>query len=381
MMGTMIDYWYYTGDTSYNKVIVQSIESQESPAADFEPVNQDSDLGNDDQAFWAFTVLEAAEYKFPNPPPDKPQWLALAQAVFNRQAGRWEKGVCGGGLRWQVLEFNNGYDYKNSGSNGAFLQIAARLAKYTRNSTYAEWAEKTWDWMEYIGLINSTTYFVQDGTYVQTNCTTYEPYVWSYNAAILVYGSAVMWNYTGGNTTWESRTRNLLEAMQIFFQSNIMAEYECETNDNCNNDQQSFKAYTARFLAVTTRVAPWTFDLIHTWLSASAYAAAKSCTGGTTGTLCGLKWTVGHYDGTTGAGEEMAALEVIGAQIMYSKPGPLSAKTGAISKGNASAGSAPPLTLPGSYTKPITTGDRAGAGILTTLLGLASIGCTAFIII
>ena len=33
--------------------------------------------------------MTAAEYKFPNPPPTKPQWLALAQGVFNSQALRW----------------------------------------------------------------------------------------------------------------------------------------------------------------------------------------------------------------------------------------------------------------------------------------------------
>lgn len=39
-------------------------------------------------------AMSAAEFNFPNPPPDEPQWLALAQAVFNSQAPRWNTESC-----------------------------------------------------------------------------------------------------------------------------------------------------------------------------------------------------------------------------------------------------------------------------------------------
>ena len=58
---------------------------------------------------------------------------------------------------------NAGYDYKNSISNGGFFQIAARLARFTGNASYVEWAEKIWDWTEGIGLM-SNTYDIFDGT-------------------------------------------------------------------------------------------------------------------------------------------------------------------------------------------------------------------------
>lgn len=61
------------------------------------------------------SAMTAAENKFPNPPADQPQWLALAQAVFNTQADpSRHDDVCNGGLRWQIPLSNNGYDYKNS---------------------------------------------------------------------------------------------------------------------------------------------------------------------------------------------------------------------------------------------------------------------------
>jgi hypothetical protein len=80
MFGTMVDYWALTGDSSYNEATTQAILHQASDTRDFMPPNQTRTLGNDDQGFWAMTAMSAAENKYPDPPKDQPQWLALAQA-------------------------------------------------------------------------------------------------------------------------------------------------------------------------------------------------------------------------------------------------------------------------------------------------------------
>ena len=98
--------------------------------------------GLDDQVYWAFSAMDAVEAGYPNPPSNQPQWLALAQAVFNFQAALWDTSKCGGGFHWQVYSFNVGYNLKNTISNGGFFQLAARLARYTGNSTYSSWADK-----------------------------------------------------------------------------------------------------------------------------------------------------------------------------------------------------------------------------------------------
>lgn len=134
LWGTLMDYWYYTGDTSYNDVVTQAMLFQVGPTQDYMPPNQTKAEGNDDQAFWGFSAMTAAEYRFPNPPPDQPQWLALAQGVWNSQQLRWDTTSCGGGLRWQIFTFNNGYDYKNSPSNAGFINLGARLYAYTGTS-------------------------------------------------------------------------------------------------------------------------------------------------------------------------------------------------------------------------------------------------------
>ena len=193
MFGSLLDYYYYTGDSQYNDVVSQALIFQAGPNKDYMPPNQTKDEGNDDQGFWGMAAMTAAEQNFPNPPSDQPQWLALAQAVFNSQALRWDTSTCGGGLRWQIFTFNNGFNYKNAISNGAFFNLAARLASYTGNQTYADWAEKTWDWVNDIGLMNPQ-YQIFDGSDDTLNCSQVNHIQWTYNAGIFLLGAANMYN-------------------------------------------------------------------------------------------------------------------------------------------------------------------------------------------
>lgn len=193
MFGAMIDYWYLTGDATYNDVTMQAMLHQAGPNADYMPLNQTKTLGNDDQAFWGMAAMSAAEVNFPNPPKDKPQWLALVQAVVNLQIGRWDMTSCGGGLKWQIFAFNAGYNYKCTIAQAGFFNMCARLAKYTGNQTYAEWADKTWDWVTAIGLA-SPTYQFFDGSDDLLNCTELNHIQWTYNAGGFLLGAAVMWN-------------------------------------------------------------------------------------------------------------------------------------------------------------------------------------------
>lgn len=144
--------------------------------------------------FWAFAALSAAELGFPNPPSNQPQWLALAQAVFNLQANRWDTSSCGGGLRWQIFPFNAGYDYKNTISNGGFFQLAARLARYTGNTTYADWANKMYDWFESTPLLTSD-FVINDGSATDKNCSDASRLQWTYNYGTFLSGAAYMYNY------------------------------------------------------------------------------------------------------------------------------------------------------------------------------------------
>lgn len=192
MFGSFIDYWHYTGDDQYNKITSQAMIHQIGEPKAYMPPNQTKTLGNDDQAFWGMTAMSAAENKFPDVD-GQMSWLSLAIAVFNTQAPRWNKNTCGGGLNWQIFQFNNGFDYKNTISNGAFFNIAARLAKYTQNQTYVEWATRAWEWEMGIHLISDDYHFF-DGSSERQNCTEINKIQWTYNAGIHMAGAAALWN-------------------------------------------------------------------------------------------------------------------------------------------------------------------------------------------
>ncbi|TVY38373.1 Mannan endo-1,6-alpha-mannosidase DCW1, partial [Lachnellula cervina] len=291
MFMTMVDYWRYTNDTTYNDVVEQALQFQVGPDNDYLPPNQTKNEGNDDQGFWGMAAMLAAETNFQNPPKDKPQWLALAQAVFNEMASRWDTTSCGGGLRWQIFTFNNGFNYKNSIANGCLFNLGARLARYTGNQTYADWAERVWEWEQGVGLIDAN-YNIFDGTSDTENCTVVDRLQWSYNAGIYLHGAANMFNFTKASPIWEERTAGILNASKIFFPNNIMEEQACEQFSTCDTDQLSFKAYLSSWLAATSLLAPFTTPTINTYLSASAQGAAQQCNAGPTGTNCGFKWSV-----------------------------------------------------------------------------------------
>ncbi|KAK0387799.1 hypothetical protein NLU13_4044 [Sarocladium strictum] len=372
MFGTLVDYWYYTGDDSYVNLTTTGLLAQVGEHNDYMPKAQVLNEGNDDQGFWGLAVMAAAEYNFPNPPEDKPQWLGLAQAVFNTQAARWDEGHCGGGLRWQIFEWNNGYDYKNSISNGCFFAIAARLALFTGNTSYSDWAERTWDWMIGADLIDKNGY-VYDGGHIQDNCTQLTPFQWTYNAGVFINGASAMYNMTG-EQKWKDRLDLLLDGVKVFFtgpDKNIMTEVACEPVNLCNLDQQSFKAYLSRWLAATTKWVPGTSDFIMPYLRATAEAAIEECTGGNDGRMCGLHWINATWDGTTGVGQQMAVAEVVMANMIDSRPDAKTLKTGGTSKADPGAGGGDiGRTIPEGRTyRPLNAGDIVGAIILTVLFG------------
>ncbi|KAI2625655.1 glycoside hydrolase family 76 protein [Hypoxylon sp. NC1633] len=374
LWGTMIDYWHYTGDTTYNDVVTQALLFQVGPNNDYMPPNVTASLGNDDQAFWGMSAMLAAEVNFPDPPSDQPQWLALAQAVFNTQADPSRHDTtCGGGLRWQIPFANNGYDYKNSIANGCFFNLGARLARYLDNQTYADWADKTWDWVESVGFMDKD-YRIYDGAHIEKNCTDINRAQFSYNNAVYLLGAAYMYNYTNGDSKWEARINGLIDAtIRDFFKNDVAFEVACEDHMTCTTDMLSFKGYVHRWLTTMTQIAPFTAAKVLPVLQKSAQAAVNQCTGPPSGTTCGFQWSSGTFDNSVGAGQTMNVLGAVSSLLVGKVKAPVTNATGGTSAGDPNAGSGSD-----SFTNtplPITTGDRAGAGILTALV-LGTALCT-----
>ncbi len=140
-------------------------------------------------------------------------------------------------------------------------------------------------------------------------------------------------------------------------------------------------------MAATTKFAPFTFDTIMPVLQTSAKAAALQCSGSltggyalgaysTAGRQCGLSWyKQGDFDGTTGVGQTMGALEVIQSNLIQDAKAPVTGATGGTSVGDPNAGqgsgsSSSDATAAG----PATTKGKVGAGFLTAIVALVVLG-------
>ncbi|KAB5581147.1 mannan endo-1,6-alpha-mannosidase DCW1-like protein [Coniochaeta sp. 2T2.1] len=373
LWNTLIDYWRATGDASYNDLVTEGILWQAGSFNNFMSPNITTELANDDQSAWAMAAMAAAEVNFTNPSTNEgAQWLALARTVFEFQTQRWEleadgEDTCGGGLRWQVTPFNHGYEYKNSASAGGLFNLAARLARLTGNETYADWAERTYGWMESVGFL-SPEGSIYDGAYVETNCTDINGMQTSHNVGVFVQGAAHMYNATNGGETWRNRLTALADASSVFTRDNCTpVEIACEERGNCNTQMLVFKSIFLRGLAAAAEYAPFTNERLSCVFEASARAVASKCSdaGEDKGAECGFIWTGEGDDGSRGAREQMNALVALSVQHQIQAGGPAGTGSGPAAGGNSTGGAGG-----GSPTEdgPAASGtgivDGSGAGVL-----------------
>nr|POF01266.1 mannan endo-1,6-alpha-mannosidase dcw1 [Quercus suber] len=330
----LINYWALTNDSSYVDLTHAALTWQMGSEASFMPANQTKDEGNDDQTTWALAAMTAAERGFPAPSANL-SWARIAQNVFDQQAARWDDGTCGGGLRWQIFTFNAGYNYKNALSNGNFMQLAGRLARYTGNQTYADWAQRTLQWTYGIGLIQNGT--VYDGTSVVNNCTDFSHTLWTSNFGTVLSASSYMANYTQ-DQLWSTLASSVFDNARSYFASNstpnVLTEVACQPQSSCVTDQLAFRAILARALASQLALSTNDSDGAAAILQASAAGAAAQCVEHQDSLSCGSDWSSTTWDGTYGVGQSVSALEVILANL------PQPALLTADSAGTATSGTA-----------------------------------------
>ncbi|KAJ5823764.1 Six-hairpin glycosidase [Penicillium robsamsonii] len=351
---TMIEYWYFTGDSSNNKAVSQGMYWQRGDNNYF-PSNYSQFLGNDDQVAWGLAAMTAAELEYTEDP-SKPSWLTLADGVFQSQIARWDTESCDGGLRWQIFPYQDGYDIKNAMSNGGLFQLSARLARYTENQTYSDWAEKIWDWSASVPILNTTEWTIGDVVDVKSDCKTYQDLQWTYSYGEYISGAAYMYNLTNGETSkWKSGLDGLLNtSFHKFFPEKyggkIMVESSCETVKTCNQNQEVFKGLFASDLAGVTRMAPHTKSEILQRLQGSAVGAAKQCSGGDNGTVCGQQWYKAKWDGTAGMEAQLSATSVFTSNLVAFEHMNLATKNTSTSTSTTQNASSTPTETQGEAT-------------------------------
>ncbi|CAG8948925.1 hypothetical protein HYFRA_00002052 [Hymenoscyphus fraxineus] len=229
------------------------------------------DLDVTNAAIWALASLSAAEANLSGNQ-DAPGWESLAITAFNELARDWDEKSCGGGLRWQISPFNEGYYYKSALTTGYFFQLSSRLAKFRGNATYSDWAIKSYQWSNGSGLI--VNYNVFQGTSVR-DCEEIDHNQWSDNAGTYIIGAAYMYNVTDGSSIWKSTLDGLLnKTLTTFFPDGIAKEL-CEAT-GCPDSQHIAKGIWIRNLVDTMSVAPYISSVILPVVRTTAVAAGKA---------------------------------------------------------------------------------------------------------
>ncbi|KAH6856230.1 glycosyl hydrolase family 76-domain-containing protein [Chaetomium sp. MPI-CAGE-AT-0009] len=304
----MIDYWHYTGDDSYNNVT----------------------------ALWGTAAMQAAEVGFPSPPEGEPSWIELAKAVFDNQAARLSaEEACGGGLRMALSPTSALYDSKDTAATAAFLNLGARLYRFTNNETYAEWAERSWNWLTGVGLVDdefNVWDVAHDGA--EWNCSHITKLRWSNPATVLLQATAYMTsqipNTTTAHQTWQNRLTSLTtQTLPYFFPNNgPLIEPTCETADSCSSATERifFKNIAMRALAGAAAVVPALRErepehAVARALRASAEGAARACDAGEDSDSrgCRLSWTdetPGGWYGLLSVPAQLNALAAVMAPLV-----------------------------------------------------------------
>lgn len=200
LFSIMIQYWYLTGDDSNNAAVSEGMYHQRGGDNNYMPANYSSYLGNDDQLTWGLAAMTAAELSYPQKS-SMPSWETMAANVWNSVSSRWDESHCDGGLRWQIWPYQAGYATKNAISNGAFFELSARLARFTNNQTYSDWAEKIWNWSAETPLLNEKTWDIADSTTTEKDCSDHNDFQWSFNYGMYMSGAAYMYNLVSNRVT------------------------------------------------------------------------------------------------------------------------------------------------------------------------------------
>jgi mannan endo-1,6-alpha-mannosidase len=374
---TLINYWAYAGDDALVETIQQGLSFQVGAEDNFMPPNQTATLGNDDQSFWALAAMSAAEHGLPVPSGSNVTWYELARNAFDTQVARWDEDACAGGLRWQIFTFNNGYNYKNALTQANFAQLGARLWKYTSNATYLEQAARAVEWSTNVGLISATdnSGAIYDGTDVAGNCSNINRIQWSINAGQFMSAFAHACNGTCSDE-WQRLGDTVLDAVSPFAVQLILTETACSGQGRCSTDQLAFRAPLARALANARDMAGVLDDAqkfnTERIIAASAAGAQAQCS---SSNGCGSDWSSAEWDGTSGLGQDLAALEILLATYPRKQLLTLNTTTGGATSGpnggnggsNGGGNGTSPAEAPGNAAPGIFASSIMGSIMVASL--------------
>lgn len=79
-------------------------------------------------------------------------------------------------------------------TTGYLFNLGARLARFTGNATYADWANKAWDFMQSSGRIEKDYWINYGHVNAGTNCSDISHYEFGQTTALFAMGAAALYD-------------------------------------------------------------------------------------------------------------------------------------------------------------------------------------------
>jgi predicted alpha-1,6-mannanase (GH76 family) len=191
----------------------------------------------DDEAWWALAWIEAHKIT------KQKKYLDMAKTIFDDLTTGWDE-TCNGGIYWK----KNPLHYKNSIANNLFSLTAIRLYKATKENKYAEWFEKNVNWYLQTGMINTTTYQVEDGTNENCEPNRNQHYTYNQGVAIAVLTEAYLHNNEKQYLELAGKIAQSTITSQLVTQEGILREMRPEIDKS--NDGVQFKGIFIRHISL-----------------------------------------------------------------------------------------------------------------------------------
>ncbi|TPX63076.1 hypothetical protein SpCBS45565_g06900 [Spizellomyces sp. 'palustris'] len=186
---------------------------------------------NDDLGWWSLSMMSAVEAYDKNVfIPGGAKFVDVAALTWNEILEQWDETTCNGGIYWSRNREDpsaNKRTFKSVITHSQFVELGARLAIATGNTTYLNWSDKVYNWMKTSGLVTAD-WAVLDGANAPT-CTQVDRTEWSYNAGTLMGALAYMYKATKMGTYLDDAKKLLPVAIGKFTQNGIINEPVCTT--------------------------------------------------------------------------------------------------------------------------------------------------------
>ncbi|KIY67050.1 glycoside hydrolase family 76 protein [Cylindrobasidium torrendii FP15055 ss-10] len=184
---------------------------------------------------------------------DDVQWVVIdyllagdvdsAKKYYDIASSAVDSDYCGGGLFW-----SDDRDYKNSITNELYLATSGYMYEATQDEEYLTNLKDTWEWFDASALKGDNGLY-NDGLTKDGKCANNGETQWTYNQGVVLVGLGYLAKYAD-NQDAVSKAYAIMDAIidNLTVDGGLRESCESDTENQCNDDQQSFKGITIAYM-------------------------------------------------------------------------------------------------------------------------------------